>query len=347
MRTFIKTTQDASIYQRYPTRNTGLDEILEVGKLVKSLDGGMMYASGSVRALLQFDISTASAYPATAEYYLNLHIANAQDVDRYQKVEVYLVSQSWLEGSGYFYQDVKNAEDGVTWRQSETSVSWSNYGGDIQNTPTSSYIFSAIPIDNNIRINVTSLVAPVVSGSNTIPWNGLLIKYPTSDEVDHTNKGNIKFFSGNTHTVYEPKLEIVWVDQTFNTGSLKPVKNNNVSILPRNLKEVYTKGEVDRVYLIARDPFPDKRFDETQRYRNQYYLPSGSFFRIRDVVSDVYIQRFDTYSAISCDPTGSYFTLDTSGLDINRYYEIDLKIQSSSLVFFPEFNYTFKVDSDE
>lgn len=347
MRTFIKTTQDSSIYERYPTRNTGLDEILEVGKLVKSLDGSGMYASASVRSLLQFDVSTSSPYPATAKYYLNLHIANAQNVDRYQKLEIHLVSQSWTEGSGYFYQDVKNVEDGVTWRQKETSVSWSNAGGDFTSTLTSSYTFNTVPFDNNIRIDVTNLVSPVVSGSNITPWNGFLIKYPTSDEIDSANTGNIKFFSGNTHTVYEPKLEIVWIDQTFSTGSLKPVRSNNVSISPKNLKEAYTSGEIDKVYLIVRDPYPDKRFDATQRYRNQYYLPSQSFFRIKDTVSDVYIQKFDQYSAISCDPTGSYFVLDTTGLDINRYYEIDLKIQSSSLVFFPEFNYTFKVDNNE
>jgi len=78
-----------------------------------------------------------------------------------------------------------------------------------------------------------------------------------------------------------------------------------------------------------------------------YYLPSQSYFRIRDVAADVELFRFDAYSAINCDASGSYIILDTNGLNINRYYNIDLKIQSQNLVFFPEFNYTFKIDSNE
>lgn len=347
MRTFLKTVKDTSIYERLPDRNTGLDEILEVGKVIESLDGDAKYASGSVRSLLYFDIDENSGYPSTAEYYLNLHIANAKNVKRYQKLEVYPISRSWDEGSGYFYQDIENAEDGATWKHCTEILSWSMNGGDFTTDVSASYTFTDIPINNNIRINVTNLVAPVVSGSNITPWNGLLLKFPATDETNQTNKGNIKFFSANTHTVYEPRLEILWNDQTFITGSFKRIPNGNVSIIPRNLKEAYTRGEVDKIYLVVRDQFPDKRFDATQRYRNQYYLPSESYFRVKDVVSDVYIHKFDQYSTINCDSSGSYFMLDTTGLDINRYYSIDLKIKSGSLVFFPEFNYTFTVDNDE
>lgn len=347
MRTFLKTIKDTSIYERFPTRNTGLDEILEVGKVITSLDKNLKFSSGSVRSLLYFDISQNSAYPTSSEYYLNLHVANAKDFRRYQKLEVYPISRSWDEGSGYFYQDVENVEDGATWGQCTEFVSWSVAGGDFTTGISASYTFTDTPFNNNIRIDVTNLIRPVASGSNTTPWNGLLIKFPTTDETNQTNKGNIKFFSANTHTVYEPRLEILWNDQSFITGSLKRIPNGNISITPKNLKQGYTRGEVDKVYLVVRDSFPDKRFDATQRYRNQYYLPSESYFRIKDVVSDVYIHKFDQYSAINCDNSGSYFMLDTSGLDINRYYEIDLKIKSGSLVFFPEFNYTFTVDNDE
>ena len=52
MRTFLSTTQDATIYERYPTLNTGLDEIIEVGKIIKSLDGPNQYTSGSTRMLI-------------------------------------------------------------------------------------------------------------------------------------------------------------------------------------------------------------------------------------------------------------------------------------------------------
>jgi hypothetical protein len=346
MRIFLTATEDATIYQRYPTENTGLDEILEVGKNVKALDGTKMYASGSSRALINFDIPTGQAYPVTARYFLNLKIANAQYVDRYQTLKVHQVNGDWLEGSGYFYQDVKNNNYGVTWTVKNATVSWSNAGGDYFATPSASYSVSNIPIQD-IKIDVTNIVAPIVSGTNINPWNGFLVKFSDETEDDSLNKGNIKVFSSNTHTVFAPVLEVNYVDQTFITGSLKAIPHGDIAILPKNLKESYTQGEVDKVYLIARDKYPDKRFDAVKRYRTQYYLPSESYFRIRDDLSGVILHDFDQYSAISCDTSGSYFLLNTQQLQPNRYYTIDLKIKTNNLTLFPEFKYTFVVESDD
>jgi hypothetical protein len=345
MRTFLPTSQDATIYERYPTLNTGLDEIIEVGKIIKSLDGANQYASGSTRMLIQFDIPSLQQYPTSSKYYLNLRIANATNVNRYQKLEVYPISQSWVEGSGYFYQDMQNTEDGVTWVDRSTTTAWVTSGSDYTTTVSASYTFSKVPIED-VKIDVTNLIAPVISGSNTTPWNGLILKFPTTDELDSTNVGNIKFFSGNTHTIFAPKLEIVRSDQTFVTGSLKRIPNGNVTIVPKNIKEAYTLGEIDKVYLVVREPYPDKKFDATSRYRNVYYLPSESYYRVRDQVADMVLYDFDQYSAIHCDNSGSYILLDTSALEVNRYYTLDLKVKSSGLVFFPEFNYTFKIDTN-
>lgn len=346
MKIFLLPTEDATIYQRYPNNNSGLDEIIEVGKNVKSIDSNNMYSSASSRILLNFDIPSQQQYPTSSKYFLNLKIANATKVTRYQKLDVYLVSGSWTEGSGYFYQDVQNSADGVTWSVKNTQASWSNAGGDYDANVSASYTLSKVPIQD-VKIDITSLIAPIVSGSNQLPWNGLLVKFPTVDEENSLNNGNIKFFSANTHTIFAPTLEVNYVDQLFVTGSLKRIPNSNVSILPQNLKESYTQGEVDKVYFVVRDKYPDKRFDAVQRYRTQYYLPSESYFRIRDEVSDVVLYDFDQYSAISCDTSGSYFMLNTMQLEPNRFYTIDLKIKSGSLVFFPEFKYTFKVDDDD
>jgi hypothetical protein len=296
--------------------------------------------------LINFDIPSAQQYPVTAKYFLNLKIANAENVNRYQQLEVYQVAGSWVEGSGYFHQNTKNSQDGATWSVRNTNISWSNAGGDYHLIPSSSYIISKYPVQD-IKIDVTNIVAPVVTGTNINPWQGLLVKFPNTDETSSLNRGSIKVFSGNTHTVFSPTLEVSYIDQVFITGSLKRITNSSITVLPRNLKESYTQGEVDKVYLVVRDRFPDKRFDAVQRYRTQYYLPSESYFRLRDEVSDVVLYDFDEYSAINCDTSGSYFILNTSQLEPNRYYTVDLKIKSGSLTFFPEFKYSFVVDDDD
>jgi len=62
-RQFITPLQDAAIYEQFPRRNAGFDEILEIGKTRST--------SGSVRALLQFDTSKFTA-PINSEFFLNL-----------------------------------------------------------------------------------------------------------------------------------------------------------------------------------------------------------------------------------------------------------------------------------
>lgn len=346
MRTYLAPIQDATLYERFQTTNSGLDEILEIGKLVRTTDGEKMYASGSVRSLINFDIGPSSGYPSTAKYYLKLYLANAHDVNRYQKIDVYPVGRAWVEGSGYFYQDVKNVNDGATWIMATSTQAWTSGGGDYFTNVSASTTLSDFPLQD-IRIDVTNIVRPIVNGTSINPWNGLLLKFPDTDENSSINLGNIKFFSSNTHTIFNPRLEVVYDGQVFTTASLKPIKNSSVTIIARNIKEAYTQGEIDKIYLVVRDLYPDKNFDEKQRYRNMYYLPSESYYRIKDQVSGTTIQDFDQYSPVNCDQSGSYIILDTTDMKVNRHYTIDLKVKKDNLVFFPEFNYTFTIDRNE
>jgi hypothetical protein len=345
MRAYIPASEDTTLYQRFPNSNAGLDEILEIGKLKDCLDTVVMYASASTRALLNFDISSIQSYPTTSKFYLTLYLANAKEVKRYQNLEIYPVSSSWVEGSGYFYQTQRNAEDGATWIESSENTSWNVSGSDYLLTPSASISLSQVPI-SDIRVDITDILLPFVSGTNTFDWNGLIVKFPDADELLSTNRGNIKVFSSNTHTIFSPKIEVLWNNQTFTTGSLKPIPGSNVSIVSKNLKEAYTSGEIDKIYLVVRDQYPNKRFDEVQRYKNTYYLPSSSYYRLTDVVSGTKIHDFDAYSPVQCDASGSYIILDTSGLYADRYYSLELKVVKDNLVFFPEFNYTFKVDTN-
>jgi hypothetical protein len=345
MRVFLKPSKDTTIYQRFPDINTGLDEILELGKLIKFNDVDNMYMSSSCRALINFDV-TESMFPADAKYYLNLYIANAQDVDRNQVVDIYPIETSWNEGNGYFYQLTNTqSTNGATWKNADTNVSWSLEGGDYMPGPTASFVIKERPL-TDVRVEVTNIMSYVVSGELT-PWNGIILKYPETDEISSLIRSNIKVFSGDTFTIFSPRLEVVWNTQTFITGSFKPIPSPYVSVLPRTLKETYKPGEISKIYLTVRDRFPDKRYDSVQRFKNVYYLPSSSYFRIKDEVSDIEIYRFDEYSSVECDAQGPYILFDTRGLEPNRYYNIDLKVEMpDGQVFFPLFNYRFKVEID-
>ncbi len=234
MKKFLTASKDATIYRAYPNSNAGLDEILEIGKLINAnvnVTSSTAYASGSARSLLYFDLPTTASVSPTANYFLNLRIANASNVIRNQEVLVYPVSRSWVEGSGYLYQNARNVEDGVSWVRLNGFTSWSNAGGDLITSSVSGSIsLSTYPLPD-LRIDVTNIVRPYVSQSIQNTFYGLAVQFPRADETSSINQGNIKVFSTQTHTIYQPTLEISWDNQTFNTGSLSGLSSFLISSL--------------------------------------------------------------------------------------------------------------------
>jgi hypothetical protein len=346
MRTILTASKDATLYQAYINNNAGLDEIIEVGKVINLSEptSSTTYATGSARSLLYFELPTTASVPATASYFLNLRLANADNVKRNQEILVYQVSRSWDEGSGFFYQETENPQDGASWARCTSAVSWSSAGGDFLTGSTSqSIMLSAYPIQD-VRLDVTSILQPFVSQSLQNTFYGLALQFPVADEQDSLNKGNIKFFSTQTHTIHQPTLEIVWDAQTFTTGSLSAIPSLNVKIVASNLREVYTKGDVDKVNFIVRDQYPLKSFDSVLRYKNKYYLPSSSYFSIVDVQSNTTVVPFDDYSKVNTDATGSYVILDTSPLYSGRFYTLKLKVVNGSYSRIIDTDTLFKVE---
>lgn len=328
MRIILTSSADTTIYQRYPLNNVGLDEIVEVGKVAKPEDFGVVYSASAARTLINFNITNSGSYPNNASYYLNLKIANASKLPYSQELLVNKISGSWAEGSGYFVQQTVNPRDGATWSGSNAAaaVSWSNLGGDYYASPSTSVVLNEYPMQD-LRIDVSSILRPVVSQS--LDWNGLLIRFTNASETDYVNEGNIKFFSRQTHTIHQPTLEVVWDDSTFTTGSLKRIPNTyDIEVVPKNVKETYVRGSKEKVRFVVRDKYPQKNFDATLRYKNVYYLPTSSYFGVVDTQANTVVLPMDEFAKLSCDATGSYFILDTSNLYKNRYYAVNLEINN-------------------
>src|ERR1017187_9408889 len=194
MRNFFFPLKDASIYSELPSRTTGLDEILEVGKT----DDGL----NSIRSLIDFDFSAISssiangAIPSNAKYDIRLFVANATKIARNQVIQVFPLSQSWCEGSGYFYQNIVGETDGVSWKFRSSGSTWAIYGATYYPSPSASGS-TAVPL-TDLTIDVTNLVQQFISGAYS---DGFLIKYPNTDESSSANQGDLSFFSKDTHTI--------------------------------------------------------------------------------------------------------------------------------------------------
>jgi hypothetical protein len=351
MRKIYVPVKDASLYEEFNWRNTGLDEILEIGK---SATGAKI-----IRSLIQFDIPTLSAsvaagtIPASASFDLKLFVARADDLRYGQTFELAQVSRSWVEGTGYYYQNTNTPftssrapaggyfeNDGVTWISRQSGSTWSTPGGETYATTQSVTI--AQPVED-ITVDITSFVRSHISG--TVDNYGLCLRFPSSSEADITNRGNIRFFSRNTHTVYSPQLIAKWNDQQYITGSISASSiPSQLSVLPRNLRPEYRVNDVVRVDFSVRDTYPVRTFDtQFSNYDGTQRLPVTSYYSIVDQQSNTIIIPFDDYSRISSDGTGSFAKFTIHGMYPGRYYKMLVKVVDQDYEQIFDLAHTFRV----
>lgn len=319
MRLTITPLKDAAIYSQSFNLNSGLDEILECGT---SNDGNY-----PIRSLLQFDLTQFASASVSASYELTLFVALAQFLNVTQSVEVRNVVAAWGEGSGYAGQDIYQLPDGITWESQPQTGSLSSSA-------------SIINLMNELTVDVSNIIRAQLSGQSS----GMMLQFPIADEIDPLNRGNIKFFSSNTHTIYAPTLVASWDDQIYVTGSLGSYPSSNLLVIPATLKPQYTLGEIARVELSVRPAIPTKTFStQFTQYLGNNYLPTSSYYSIIDDFSGKIIVPFDDSSKIQCDGTVSYFIFRVEDMYPRRFYRVKVKVDHDGLSEIFDDGHIFKV----
>jgi hypothetical protein len=106
----------------------------------------------------------------------------------------------------------------------------------------------------------------------------------------------------------------------------------------------YNNNSIQRFRLNVRPQYPTRVFQTSSIYTNNYYLPTASYYAIKDLDTNEYVINFDTnYTQISADSNSNYFDIYMNGLEPERYYSILVQttINGSTLVL--DNNCIFKV----
>jgi hypothetical protein len=341
MHKFYTSSYDASIYLQQPNQNAGRDEILEVGKLYYGATKDVN------RTLIKFNVSnleTGSGWKA----YLNLKAAKSEEIPLEYTIYANAVSQSWTMGTGTKFDNITT--DGVSWFYKDGINEWMVYDinpdayvsgsdtGSISNGGGGTWYTASMASQSysyesdDVRMDVTGIVNLWVSGS--LPNNGFILHHALDKENDTQDYGVLKFFSKETNTIYEPKLEIVWDDSSVSTGSLAPVTGSaedGYKVVVSNLKKQYPANQKIKIRVKGRDMFPSKSFSTTFEYDQSKYLPTSSYYQLEDYTTNEIIIPFGDYSKLSCDSTSNYFIVDLNTLPINRAYRLKLKIVESGI----------------
>ena len=356
--------KDATLYSDYDTMNAGMDAILE---LTKNTSLNYESQSSAARILIQFsddDISeVVSKYIGSRDFkaYIRLFMANATALPTDYTIEAFPISGGWDMGVGRFGDSPINTS-GVSWkyRNSGTTGNWEtssfgtnatasftavNPGGGVWYTSSRASQSFGVYTDKDVSIDVTSIVKQHVSG--TIPNNGIIIKTSGSLEFNQSYNYVLNYFSRDTHTVYPPVLELMWNDSIFNvptSSNYSAITNQDLTVTIANNKGEFSEKEIYRFRLNVRDQFPTRTFSTSSLYTIPKYLPSSSYYAIKDAKSDINVINFDeNYTRISADSQGNYFDVYMYGLEPERYYKILIKTQISGSTIIYDNRYFFKV----
>lgn len=363
--------RDTTLYSKDPNKNTGLDSILEVYNKTNFTD--IFISSAEVaRFLISFDqneINNIITKISGSKWQANLKgfIANATGIVNNSILYVYPLAQDWVNGTGKESDD-SNTENGVSWswRTFNGGTRWetntfpeyitgsfkqSNPGGGTWftgsiNGPlefTQSY---SINSNKDLNINITDVVNLWQSGS--ISNYGLIAKWGYNSEFNSSQsvEPNIKYFSSNTHTIYPPQLEFKWDDFSFNTGSNSQsfITSSALIVSFPNNKGIYNQGSIQKFRVNVRPQYPTRVYQTSSIYIVNSYLPLSSSYAIKDLDTNEFVIDFDeTYTKLSADNQGNYFTVYMSGLEPERFYSILIKTSINNEVIILDDNYYFKV----
>jgi len=198
--------------------------------------------------------------------------------------------------------------------------------------------------DKDINVDVTSIVKAWYSGA--IANDGFILKQ-NPEFVNNINyQPELKYYSVDTNTIYPPQLQFSWRDYVFNTGSSTQTILNTLPATI-NIAEnpgVFYSESINRFRINARPEYPIQLWQTSSVYTNNYYLPTASYWAIKDLYTNEYVVGFNNlYTQISADNSSSYFDVYMNGLEPERYYTILIKtiINRTTIVF--DNQYSFKV----
>jgi hypothetical protein len=244
--------------------------------------------------------------------------------------------------------------EGVTWNKRNTNSSWlpgsasldssGSYNGKGGMWYTGSYATQSFNYESSdINMNVITPLTAWISGS--LPNNGFILKHDSSLENNTTDYGQLKFFSKETNTIYQPKLRIGWDDSSFSTGSLTELTADDIHITFKRLKSIYKRGSKPTIRVFGREKYPLKTYTNEYSYTDVYFLPSTTYYQIKDAITHEVVVPFSDYTKVSCDSNGNYFKLNLDSWEINRNYYIEIKTNRDGVIeYFIDKELTFIVE---
>lgn len=353
----LKPTIDATIYEKTPTVNSGIDQILELNKHVV---GEQTYDKYEVkiisddnyasRILIKFD-NFNEISGSQFEAYLNLRLTEIFSVPYSYEIHVHPLTQEWQNGNGNAH-DNPPVTNGVTWVYTDENKTPWNPQTYYVTTPGGGSWDESVDVvaylnnsTSDLRINVTEIVEKWVN--NEIPNYGFIIKFSNNDEASNKPLGTIKYFSKETHTIYQPTLEIYTENSQYSGSFINTPYITNNYYIRSDIRKTIKFGSIIPIRLQAFSIYSPKRYETETNPKQLLQLPEDSCFSIVDYSTNTTLINYnDIGTKVLKDDQGDYIILDTNSLFKNRYYKIVFKIKEAGFLttFYEDEALTFGIE---
>jgi len=376
--------KDTTLYSFYPNMNTGIDAISQISNLNFAVDTNPQAARFLTEFVQSEIEDVINNKIGTKQWDVDFrsYIATAQGIVESTDLSVHPVAQFWYNGTGT-YLDQPLTTDGASWYSPNflNSIAWSSSGTDSTNHyVTSSYNPTYVAAgggswyhsgsdgtlyaitqsfdtrsEKDLKVGVKTIVSNWyssslgVDSSASLPNYGFITKWENTVEFNTNTQIQpvMQFYSVDTNTIYPPELQFKWKDYTtILTGSATSSiisTTNLISSLAEN-PGTFTPFSVNRFRFNVAPKYPVKVWATTSQFTGTNYLPTASYYAIKDLDTNEFVVDFDTtYTQLSSDSNGNYFDVYMNGLEPERYYKVLIKtiINGSTLVL--DDDYYFKV----
>lgn len=347
--------QDATLYSLYPQTNTGLDPILEFTKPDEENASRMLIQFSQEEIMNVFNKINSTKTTGSWEAYLRVYASEIENLPTVIPILVNPISQNWDQGTGKL-ADNPTTKNGASWVGPKTGSLWdisilgttgSYISGSIGGGAwyTSSLVSQSISqyTSQDLWINVTSILNQW--SSSAIPNYGFILRVSESIENNPNYQYKLSYFSRDTNTIYPPSLFFYWNTQEWNPNSSSIQNNQSFDVSIGNNDGIYYP-ESNVIFTIAsRDKYPQRQFVTQSLYEFNKTLPSQSYYQIIDVDTNEAVIPFNNPGTlISANKTGSYFKVDMSTLEPERYYTVQIKVNISGSTYVKsQNNMKFKV----
>ena len=319
----VKPIKDAFTFGGLVKKNSGLDEILELGH------SDLLGTEGSSRIFMSFSVKKPADWNEVEHRAtLNLFEVRSENVPNPCEIEIYTFKSDWTEGLGHI-SDVPDTEKGLSRRTEPEGLEL-----------LGKVVFTKADDCLDLKIDITRLIDEQDSTIN------LMLKLADESIADSLGT-RIMYYGSDTHTCSWPYIDLEYDDSVQNS-ELEEVPGVPFRLVTQGLRKNCNKGDRFRVDVNVAPVFPSRQFTTSSLYRTRYRVPEGTTYGIVDEYTGEAVVSAENNlgTIVSSDNSGSFIMLQTDMLEPERYYRLVFSLatrESCKHCLYEDVRRTFRV----